>query len=128
MPLYRRLSGRLMMILSALAIAAVSACNDTTPAVTAQAAAPSPVTATELARPSPTRVAPPSSATPVPPPISAAAFGMHYLDIAHPYPPLPFGTARVWDMGVTWADLQPAPGTWDQAALAKLDGIVATFR
>lgn len=81
------------------------------------------------------------------PVISSAGFGMHYLGLGdHPYPALPFGSARIWDMGVTWADLQPHPPTarvstvtgdalpvdpvpagFSRAAVARLDGIVKTY-
>jgi hypothetical protein len=83
--------------------------------------------------------------------VAPQAFGMHWLNPSHPYPSLPFGTARIWDMGVTWADLQPAAPAlplpvdptatvtggdplpqsvsgWDADALARLDGIVDAFR
>ena len=64
-------------------------------------------------------------------PIPAAAFGMHLLGAGvHPYPGLGFGAARVWDMGVTWADLQPTPTTLlnDQnPAVQRLDHIVQLF-
>ena len=78
------------------------------------------------------------------PAISAASFGMHYVDTRHAYPKLAFASARVWDMGVTWKDLQPNAPThtlagplgvpaeswtdgFDQTALSKLDSIVQTF-
>jgi hypothetical protein len=71
--------------------------------------------------------------------ITAQMFGMHWLDTSHPYPTVSFGSARIWDMGVTWKDVQPAAPTagdlltpasdgWDQSALGRLDGIVDTFR
>ena len=41
------------------------------------------------------------------PAIPATAFGMHYLNTGHTYPAMPFATARIWDKGVTWKDLQP---------------------
>ena len=76
------------------------------------------------------------------PSISVSAFGMHVLGLgAHPYPSLTFGSARIWDMGVTWADLQPngpslggvpvvggiQQAPWDSNALSRLDSIVNTF-
>src|SRR3954469_15638453 len=65
--------------------------------------------------------------------LTAQAFGMHYLGFGtHPYPSLSFGTARVWDMGVTWKDLQPTPQSSlagsGSAGLQRLDAIVDTFR
>jgi hypothetical protein len=59
--------------------------------------------------------------------ISPRAFGLHYLTIGHPKP-LAFGSARVWDMGVGWKDLQPTRGSWSSGALANLDNIVSDFR
>jgi hypothetical protein len=75
------------------------------------------------------------------PSVQVTAFGMHWLNTGHPYPGLTFGSARIWDMGVTWADLQPdppptpslpvvgstTPAPWNQTALAHLDSIVNTF-
>src|SRR3954452_3717821 len=66
------------------------------------------------------------------PAISASSFGMHWL---HPgqtaWPALSFGTARIWDMGVTWSELQPsATSTFDSTnpAVARLDAIVNAYR
>jgi hypothetical protein len=58
---------------------------------------------------------------------------MHYLGFgARGYPPIPFGSARIWDMGVTWKDLQPTPASSltgsGSAALQRLDAIVTTFK
>src|SRR4051812_25435798 len=90
--------------------------------------------------PSTSVTTPPASSTPAAgqtPTRSAAitpqAFGMHYLGVGtHPYPSLSFGTARVWDMGVTWKDLQPTPQSSlagsGSAGLQRLDAIVDTFR
>jgi hypothetical protein len=84
--------------------------------------------------------------------ITAQSFGMHWLDTSHPYPAMPFGSARMWDMGVKWVDLQPSapavalpagveppaatagdPGPqsvsgWDPNVLSRLDSLVDTFR
>jgi hypothetical protein len=61
--------------------------------------------------------------------IPAAAFGMHFIGWGtHAYPSMPFGSARVWDTGVSWADLQPTPDGWDADALGRLDAIVAGYR
>lgn len=70
----------------------------------------------------------PTSAEAAPAPITGGSFGMHWLNTSHSYPALSFGSARIWDMGVTWADLQPNSSKTDPAVLTHLDGIVATFR
>jgi hypothetical protein len=69
----------------------------------------------------------PTPASAAPAPIGPRAFAMHFLDTSHRYPVMPFKSARVWDMGVTWADLQPDGPSWDSAALARLDNIVHMF-
>jgi hypothetical protein len=57
---------------------------------------------------------------------------MHYLGFGRdPYPELSFGTARIWDMGVTWKDIEPSPdspltGT-GSPGLQRLDAIISTF-
>ena len=79
------------------------------------------------------------------PVVSAQAFGMHWLNSsAHSFPMMPFGSARIWDDGVTWSDLQPSgptpnndllglpdgtwtPAAWDPTALARLDNLVNTY-
>jgi hypothetical protein len=66
------------------------------------------------------------------PAIQASAFGTHWVDInKYRYPIMPFGTARIWDMGVDWAQLQPSQTTVmdpsANGALASLDYIVNTF-
>lgn len=50
-------------------------------------------------------------------------FGMHVHNAEKPghWPTIPFGTWRLWDAYVSWADLQPARGKWD---FRKLDGYV----
>ena len=54
---------------------------------------------------------------------------MHFLGFgSHPYPEMPFGSARTQDMGVTWAELQPRGSWWNSDALARLDSIVNTFK
>ena len=58
---------------------------------------------------------------------------MHFLGFgSHPYPALPFGTARVWDMGVTWKDVAPSPSSSyvgeGSPGLRRLDAIIARFR
>ena len=58
---------------------------------------------------------------------------MHFLGFgAHTYPPLAFGSARIWDMGVTWKDVQPtAQSSLDGRGgpgLQRLDAIIATYK
>jgi hypothetical protein len=80
-----------------------------------------------------TRPSPPASAPAQPTAVDAESFGMHVLGLgSHPYPQIPFGAVRVWDMGVTWKDLQPTATTsltdpGSNPALARLDTIVKTF-
>lgn len=54
---------------------------------------------------------------------------MHFLGFGrNAYPSsLGFGSARIWDMGVRWTDLQPSSTAWSQPTLARLDSIVDTF-
>src|SRR3954447_18034583 len=59
--------------------------------------------------------------------ISTRSFGMHYTNPANPYL-VQFGSSRIWDMGVTWRELQPSRGTTNANVLARLDNIVATMR
>jgi len=59
--------------------------------------------------------------------VSTRSFGMHYTNPADPYL-VKFGSSRIWDMGVTWRDLQPRRGTTSATAIARLDKIVATMR
>src|SRR5437588_10272851 len=74
-------------------------------------------------------VASTTEASAAPAAISAGSFGMHVLGLgSRSYPGVGFGSARIWDMGVTWADLQPHSSRTSTATLTKLDGIVATFR
>jgi hypothetical protein len=73
----------------------------------------------------------PAAAHPVTGGLSATAFGMHWLNTANPYPSGTFGAARIWNMGVDWAQLQPSQSTrFDSSngALVHLDQIVGTFR
>ena len=52
------------------------------------------------------------------PAIPASFFGMSVNHPATPAPSLPFGTTRSWDAdGLAWADLNPANGTYNFAAL-----------
>src|SRR3954447_23866577 len=78
-------------------------------------------------------VSSPPSPPPVGSPIASQAFGMYYLGFgAHSYPSMGFGSARIWDMGVTWKDVQPTANSSltgrGSVALQRLDAIIATFR
>src|SRR5947209_16696940 len=68
-----------------------------------------------------------TSASASTPAISIHSFGMHYTNTADPYL-VRFGASRIWDMGVTWRELQPSKGTTSATVLARLDHIVATQR
>ena len=59
--------------------------------------------------------------------ISGREFGMHYLNPSNPLL-LGFGSARIWDMGVTWKDLQPTSGATNASVLSRLDSIVNGMR
>src|SRR5437763_8686667 len=64
---------------------------------------------------SPALALPATEASTSVPAISAASFGMHYLKRGN-YPTfMPFASARIWDDGVTWADLQPNAPTYTPA-------------
>src|SRR3954454_6073467 len=94
---------------------------------------------------SPALALPATQASASVPAISATAFGMHWNETSHAYPSMPFATARIWDMHVTWKDLQPnapqysAPDLLTGAvtqlsdgfdyntAVPKLDSIVQNF-
>lgn len=98
------------IVISAVAAIASAACTATVPVATAQAST-------------------------TPPAISKYSFGMHFPGYgSHAYPAMGFSSTRIWDMGVTWADLQPsAPpllsttAPWNSTALTKLDKIVDGF-
>lgn len=53
--------------------------------------------------------------------VTASYFGM---DIGYPdkvaWPPIPFGTLRLWDSSVTWLDIEPKKGQWEFGRLDKL--------
>lgn len=57
-------------------------------------------------------------------PISRAFFGIHVhrSDRGTAWPDIPFGSWRLWDANVTWADLEPSRGAWD---FHRLDRYVA---
>jgi hypothetical protein len=67
----------------------------------------------------PERLAPPSG------PIPRTLFGMHIHHMLRgaaqptPWPPIPFGTWRLWDAYVAWPWIEPEKGKWDFANLDK---------
>ncbi len=52
--------------------------------------------------------------SPEPESIPATLFGMHVHRAATttPWPEIPFASQRLWDVGLTWRDLEPKPGQW----------------
>lgn len=57
-------------------------------------------------------------------PIPKEYFGLHIhrADQGTAWPAIPFGSWRLWDAYVTWADMESAPGKWD---FSRLDRYVA---
>jgi hypothetical protein len=73
------------------------------------------------ASPTPTETAPPGT-------VSSTFFGVHdHEPIGEPsaagWPDAPVGSFRAWDAGVTWRDIEVAPGEFD---FSRLDAIVDT--
>ena len=66
-------------------------------------------------------LAPAAPASAVTVPIDKRLFGMHDTDPAS-WPGVSTGSIRLWDAGVTWADLEPNPGVW---RWERLDAIVS---
>src|SRR3954463_11071875 len=60
---------------------------------------------------SPALALPATQASASVPAISPSAFGMHYLSTSHAFK-VAFASARLWDMGVAWKDLQPDAPTF----------------
>lgn len=62
--------------------------------------------------------------TPAPQIITRHFFGMHIHRAAEgtAWPSVPFGSWRLWDAHVTWADIEPGPHTWNWT---RLDAYVA---
>ncbi|NHC14740.1 glycosyl hydrolase [Motilibacter deserti] len=61
-----------------------------------------------------------------PRPVPAAFFGMHDTRLATGgFPSVPTGSVRLWDVGCTWRDVQPARTKW---AFGCLDRAVANAR
>lgn len=58
-------------------------------------------------------------------PIPRTLFGLHIHHLVlgssapTPWPSIPFGTWRLWDAYVVWANLEPQKGKWDFATLDK---------
>jgi hypothetical protein len=54
-------------------------------------------------------------------PIPAPYFGMHIHHAASgtPWPPVEFGSWRLWDSGVAWPQLEPQLGKWDFTLLDR---------
>ncbi|NHC14525.1 glycosyl hydrolase [Motilibacter deserti] len=69
------------------------------------------------------------TASAAPKPTPADFFGMHVLSAGSAGAAYPtkaaLGSVRLWDIGTTWAELQPQQGTWNTAAVKKLDTAVA---
>lgn len=63
--------------------------------------------------------APPAAAEPAV--VKPDYFGLvlNRKDAAAPWPNLRFGSWRLWDAYVTWADLEPKPGQWDFSLLDR---------
>jgi polysaccharide biosynthesis protein PslG len=60
------------------------------------------------------------------PPIGAiepSFIGLHDHDAVDSWPSVPFGSYRAWDAGVTWRDIETAPGAYD---FTRVDDIVDT--
>jgi polysaccharide biosynthesis protein PslG len=63
------------------------------------------------------------------PPVTSSFFGVHqsWLGVAEPrgWPKAPVGSIRLWDNGVTWRDIETAPGIFD---FRRLDVLMAQTR
>jgi hypothetical protein len=70
--------------------------------------------AISLATPS-GEITPPSTGIP----LTYFGLHMHWADISTPWPPVPFGSWRLWDSHTTWAQLEPRKGQWEWKALDK---------
>jgi hypothetical protein len=72
----------------------------------------------------PTRSPSPSPSAPEPAVIDRAYFAVHDHDpVGQSWPEAPVGSLRAWDAGVTWRDIERAPGVFD---FSRLDAIVDT--
>jgi hypothetical protein len=60
-------------------------------------------------------------------PVDAAFFGMHIHHAADgtAWPAVPFADWRLWDAGVSWPQLEPAPGKWNFNLLDRYAQIAA---
>ncbi len=63
-------------------------------------------------------------------PVDAAFFGMHVHHAASgtAWPAVPFADWRLWDAGVTWPQLEPAPGKWNFDLLDRYTQIAAEHK
>lgn len=59
--------------------------------------------------------------------INREYFGLHIhrFDQGTAWPQVPFGSWRLWDAYVTWADLEPAPNQWKFERLDRLVGMAS---
>lgn len=74
-----------------------------------------------------TTLAGPAAAAPAPAPITKAYFGIHASGTASgQFPAASAAAVRLWDIGATWADLQPVARHWKEADFAALDTAVRT--
>jgi|SRR5579862_674952 len=60
-------------------------------------------------------------------PVDAAFFGMHIHHAADDtvWPAIPFADWRLWDAGVSWPQLEPAPGKWNFTLLDRYAQLAA---
>ena len=59
--------------------------------------------------------------SPGPEPIPVTLFGMHIHRAASstPWPPVAFASQRLWDVGLTWRDLEPQQGKWQWESMDR---------
>ncbi|MGH8894267.1 MAG: hypothetical protein ACRDWY_13340 [Actinomycetes bacterium] len=73
--------------------------------------------------------APPAAAAKSRPAISLRFFGVHHMGLlaegAVGWPQAPVGSVRLWDNGVSWRDLEVAPGVFDWT---RVDALMAKAR
>jgi hypothetical protein len=73
------------------------------------------------ASPSPSTSPTPSPTPSGPEPIESTFFGSHDHDPVASWPDGPVGSLRAWDAGVTWREIETAPGQYD---FGRLDALV----
>jgi hypothetical protein len=71
--------------------------------------------------PSPSTSSTPSPTPSGPEPIESTFFGSHDHDPVASWPDGPVGSLRAWDAGVTWREIETAPGHYD---FSRLDAMV----